>query len=42
MRSLFVIHASIWDVVVLALGGGFVVLYFILWALEARRQARRK
>ena len=42
MRGLFVIHASIWDVVVLALGGGFVLLYFVLWALEARRRTQKK
>ena len=42
MRGLFVIHASIWDVLALALLGGFAVVYFVIWALEARRRARKK
>jgi len=32
MRSLFVIHASLWDVVVLVLVAGFGLLYFIIWS----------
>ena len=36
MKSLFVIHASIWDMLLLVLGVGFAVFYLVLWLLASR------
>jgi len=42
MRSLFVVHATIWDVALLVIVGGFAVLYFSLWAASAWQDRKRK
>jgi len=42
MRSLFVIHASIWDMIVLGCVGAFVVCYFIIWAGAAWQSRKEK
>lgn len=42
MKGLFVVHASVWDVVALMIVGGFAAIYFIVWAAEAWRQSRKK
>lgn len=38
----FIIHASIWDMIALLLAGGFIVIYFIVWAAAAWKERTRR
>jgi hypothetical protein len=42
MSELFVVHASVWDLIVIAITGAFVVLYLAIWAAESARQHRAR
>lgn len=37
----FIIHASVWDTILLLLLAGFVIVYLVLWGLAALKDRRR-
>ncbi len=37
----FIVHASIWDVIIIISLGAFVVLYFVVWACAAWQERKK-
>ena len=41
-RFVGIVHASIWDVVLLVVLGGYGIVYFFLWTANAWQARKRK